>query len=77
MTRLAGRGFLRSWSIVGLGLLAACLLAILGPFGQSQCTSYPPPSNWAQQVSGPLGGHTTEVFLCTNTVWRGAFYGAP
>jgi hypothetical protein len=66
------------WSIVGLGLLAACLLSLLGPFGQSQCT-YVPATNWAEQLPGPapLSGYAVGAKLCTNTVWRGAFYGAP
>ena len=76
--RLAGLRLLKPWSVVGLGLLAACLLAILGPFGQSQCTYLPATSSGAQLGGpAPLSGHATVVFLCTNTIWRGAFYGAP
>ncbi|HUY24401.1 MAG TPA: hypothetical protein VMV09_03725 [Candidatus Saccharimonadales bacterium] len=55
------------WSIVGLGLLAACMLALFGPFGRSQCTVRVLPTTAAQQRSLPLlQGHPTEAFLCTN-----------
>ena len=72
-------GHLVPWPIVGLRLLASCLLALLGPFWQSQCTSYVPSTSWAAQIPGPapLGGHPGEVELCTNVVSRGAFYALP
>jgi hypothetical protein len=72
---------LMPWSIVGLGLLAACLLALVGPFGQSQCTGWTGylPVGEAQLRPGPapLGSYAIGVQLCTNVVFRGAFYGVP
>jgi hypothetical protein len=68
MARPTGRGFLKPWWIVGLGLLAACLLALFGPFGQLQCSTRPAPSNWAQQLPRPppLGGHAGAIVHCIN-----------
>jgi hypothetical protein len=56
------------WSIVGLGLVAACLLALYGPFGQIHCTVRVLPTSAAQQPPLPLvRGHPAEAFLCTTT----------
>jgi hypothetical protein len=68
---------LMPWPLVALGLLAACLTALFGPFGQIHCTSYVPPTNQAAQIPATLGSHSSEVWLCTNVSFRGAFYGAP
>lgn len=54
------------WSIVGLGLLAACVLALFGPFGRSQCVWVLPTTAAQQRSLSPLHGHPTEAFLCTN-----------
>jgi len=67
------------WPSVALGILAACLLALFGPFGQIQCkTTYRPATNWAIQLPepAPLGGHVPKAQLCTNVSSRGAFHGA-
>jgi hypothetical protein len=80
ITWLAGRGFLLSWSLVGLAVVAACLLAIARPFGQIQCTTTYLPSTISviqPPGPGPLDGHFAEAQLCTNVASRGAFYGAP
>jgi hypothetical protein len=40
MTRLAVRRLLMPWSVVGLGLLAACVLALLVPVQQPKCAGW-------------------------------------
>jgi hypothetical protein len=69
MTWTTDRGFLILWSLVGLGLLVACMLALFGPFGQIQCTRRPAPTHWAQQLArpAPLGGHSGGVVSCSNS----------
>jgi|GEM_PF-4943668 len=69
MSRRTRLGILMPWLIVGLGLVAACLLALLGPFGQVHCATQPSPTNWAQQLPRPkpLFGHPGKVVLCSNT----------
>jgi hypothetical protein len=62
-----GLATLMPWLIVGLGLLAACLLALFGPFGRSQCTVRLLPTSAAQQLPLPLvRGQRATAVLCTN-----------
>jgi hypothetical protein len=41
MTWLAGRRFLLPWSLVGLGVVAACLLALLVPVPKCRTVTVP------------------------------------
>ena len=66
------------WSIVAVGLLAACLLALFGPFGQIRCTiTYLPPTSAATQFPVQAPPLSDYAQLCTNVDFRGAFYGVP
>jgi hypothetical protein len=56
ITWLAGRGFLLPWSLVGLGVVAACLLALLVPV--PNCRTVP------ETVHVLGGSETALVVIC-------------
>jgi hypothetical protein len=67
VARRSGLGIAIPWVLVGVGVLAACLLALFGPFGQIQCTTRVLPNSATEHPPLPLvRGHPATAVLCTN-----------